>query len=121
MFRQGDREKALAQPVSPLMDRVKGGVTKSQTGFFNIVALPMYTVRVKELWCFLPNISEYSRIYLPGALMMLVFHPCPHSGVRTGFPFILGNAEQPQTQPRPLVSRGGRTPAVIRARREALI
>lgn len=44
MFRQGDREKTLGQPVSPLMDRVKGGVTKSQTGFFNIVALPMYTV-----------------------------------------------------------------------------
>ena len=44
MFRQGDRERALGQPVSPLMDRTKGGVTKSQTGFFNIVALPIYTV-----------------------------------------------------------------------------
>ena len=44
MFRQGDRERALGQPISPLMDRTKGGVTKSQTGFFNVVALPMYTV-----------------------------------------------------------------------------
>ena len=44
MFRQGDRERALGQPVSPLMDRTKGGVTKSQTGFFNIVAMPIYTV-----------------------------------------------------------------------------
>ena len=44
MFRQGDREKSLGQPVSPLMDRARGGVTKSQTGFFNIVAIPIYTV-----------------------------------------------------------------------------
>ena len=44
MFRQGDREKSLGQPVSPLMDRARGGVTKSQTGFFNIVARPIFTV-----------------------------------------------------------------------------
>ena len=44
MFRQGDREKTLGQPVSPLMDRARGGVTKSQTGFFNIVARPIFTV-----------------------------------------------------------------------------
>lgn len=44
MFRQGDREKSLGQPVSPLMDRARGGVTKSQAGFFNIVARPIYTV-----------------------------------------------------------------------------
>ena len=43
MFRQGDRERAAGLNVSPLMDRTKGGVTKSQSGFFNIVALPMYT------------------------------------------------------------------------------
>ena len=42
MFRQGDQERALGQPISPLMDRAKGGVTKIQTGFFNIVAMPMY-------------------------------------------------------------------------------
>ena len=44
MFRQGDRERALNQPVSPLMDRTKQGITKSQAGFFAVVALPMYTV-----------------------------------------------------------------------------
>ena len=48
MFRQGDRERALGQPISPLMDRTKGGVTKSQTGFFNIVAMPMYMVSCKD-------------------------------------------------------------------------
>ena len=42
MFCQGDQERALGQPISPLMDRSKGGVTKSQKGFFNIVATPMF-------------------------------------------------------------------------------
>ena len=32
MFRQGDLEKARDYPVSPLMDRSQGGITKSQTG-----------------------------------------------------------------------------------------
>ena len=30
MFQQGDQEKALRLPVSPLMDRSKSGITKSQ-------------------------------------------------------------------------------------------
>lgn len=30
MFRQGDQERALRLPVSPLMDRSKSGITKSQ-------------------------------------------------------------------------------------------
>ena len=42
MFRQGDKERAQGLPISPLMDRRKGGVTKSQTGFFNLVAIPLY-------------------------------------------------------------------------------
>ena len=32
MFRQGDLEKQRGYPVSPLMDRTKTGITKSQTG-----------------------------------------------------------------------------------------
>ena len=43
MFRQGDTERGLGQPVSPLMDRTKGGITKAQSGFFNVVALPMFS------------------------------------------------------------------------------
>ena len=31
-FRQGDEEKRLRLPVSPLLDRDKAGVTKSQVG-----------------------------------------------------------------------------------------
>ena len=32
MFQQGDFEKARSYPVSPLMDRDKGGITSSQPG-----------------------------------------------------------------------------------------
>lgn len=41
-FRQGDREKQHGLAVSPLMDREKSGVTKSQVGFIDIVALPLF-------------------------------------------------------------------------------
>ncbi|KAL0024748.1 hypothetical protein WJX79_001370 [Trebouxia sp. C0005] len=42
-FQQGDREKEIGLPVSPLMDRSnKGGITRSQMGFFSIVGLPMF-------------------------------------------------------------------------------
>lgn len=41
-FRQGDKEKAAHLMVSPLMDRCKDGITKSQVGFFDIVALPLF-------------------------------------------------------------------------------
>lgn len=41
-FRQGDKEKTIQLSVSPLMDRVKDGITKSQVGFFDIVALPLF-------------------------------------------------------------------------------
>lgn len=41
-FRQGDREKGSGLGVSPLMDREKNGISKSQMGFFDIVALPLF-------------------------------------------------------------------------------
>lgn len=41
-FRQGDKEKEIGLSVSPLMDREKNGITKSQVGFFDIVALPLF-------------------------------------------------------------------------------
>ncbi|KAG1666487.1 hypothetical protein FOA52_004869 [Chlamydomonas sp. UWO 241] len=43
LFRQGDRERATFGVVlSPLMDREKNGITMSQVGFFDIVALPLF-------------------------------------------------------------------------------
>ncbi len=47
LFRQGDREKSFGLAVSPLMDRTKSGVTKSQCGFYNVVALPLFKVTVR--------------------------------------------------------------------------
>jgi hypothetical protein len=41
-FAQGDAEKAAGLPVSPLCDRNKQGVTKSQIGFFDFVVLPLF-------------------------------------------------------------------------------
>ncbi|KAK9843277.1 hypothetical protein WJX74_009626 [Apatococcus lobatus] len=42
-FRQGDRERSLNMKISPLMDREESaGMAKSQVGFFEIVALPLF-------------------------------------------------------------------------------
>ncbi|MEW5301730.1 MAG: hypothetical protein WDW36_004570 [Sanguina aurantia] len=41
-FRQGDAEKACKLPVSPLFDRTKPGVTKSQVGFFDLIVIPCF-------------------------------------------------------------------------------
>ncbi|PNG93951.1 Calcium/calmodulin-dependent 3',5'-cyclic nucleotide phosphodiesterase 1A, partial [Tetrabaena socialis] len=40
-FSQGDRERQLGLPISPLFDRAKQGVSKSQVGFYDFVALPL--------------------------------------------------------------------------------
>ncbi|KAG2436172.1 hypothetical protein HYH02_011675 [Chlamydomonas schloesseri] len=40
-FNQGDRERALGLPISPLFDRTKQGVSKSQVGFYDFVGLPL--------------------------------------------------------------------------------
>ncbi|KAK9822894.1 hypothetical protein WJX74_001716 [Apatococcus lobatus] len=42
-FQQGDQERARGMKVSPLMDRNEtAGLTKSQVGFFEIVAMPLF-------------------------------------------------------------------------------
>ncbi|KAG2447556.1 hypothetical protein HYH02_007480 [Chlamydomonas schloesseri] len=40
-FRQGDKERELGIPISPLFDRNKQGVSKSQVGFYDFVGLPL--------------------------------------------------------------------------------
>ncbi|PNG99763.1 cAMP-specific 3',5'-cyclic phosphodiesterase 4A, partial [Tetrabaena socialis] len=40
-FSQGDRERQLGLPISPLFDRAKQGVSKSQVGFYDFVGLPL--------------------------------------------------------------------------------
>ncbi|GAX85028.1 hypothetical protein CEUSTIGMA_g12448.t1 [Chlamydomonas eustigma] len=43
LFKQGDRERALGLPVSPLSDRKKpeSGVSKAQPGFYEFIVLPL--------------------------------------------------------------------------------
>ncbi|KAK9866453.1 hypothetical protein WJX84_009890 [Apatococcus fuscideae] len=49
-FRQGDQERAKGMHVSPLMDRNEtAGLIKSQVGFFEIVALPLFKQYVELL------------------------------------------------------------------------
>lgn len=45
---QGDKERALGLAISPLMDRnEKGGMTRSQLGFFNIVGAPLFMALIE--------------------------------------------------------------------------
>jgi hypothetical protein len=41
-FMQGDAEQAAGMPITPLFDRTKPGVTKSQVAFMDIVAIPLF-------------------------------------------------------------------------------
>eukprot|EP00798_Chlamydomonas_sp_ICE-L_P023999 gene23999-9571_t len=55
-FLQGDSEMAKGLPVSTLSDRTKQGISKTQVGFFELFAIPMYDV--------------FSQVF-PGTKMML--------------------------------------------------
>ncbi|KAF5828637.1 hypothetical protein DUNSADRAFT_17295 [Dunaliella salina] len=48
-FQQGDQEKALDLPVSPLCDRDHPAVSKSQEGFINFVVSPLFQAYVTVL------------------------------------------------------------------------
>ena len=41
-YRQGDRERQMGVDASPLMDRTTGNLPKSQLGFFQFLATPLY-------------------------------------------------------------------------------
>lgn len=41
-FRQGDEERKLRMPVSPLMDRYNISVSKCQLGFIDFIVFPLY-------------------------------------------------------------------------------
>ena len=45
---QGDKERGLGLAISPLMDRnEKGGMPRSQLGFFNIVGAPLFMALIE--------------------------------------------------------------------------
>ena len=41
-FKQGDRERELNLPISPLCDRQSTVMASSQIGFFDVLALPLF-------------------------------------------------------------------------------
>ena len=41
-YRQGDLERRLGLPVTPLCDRYISSVSKIQTGFFRFIAAPLF-------------------------------------------------------------------------------
>ncbi|GLC65344.1 hypothetical protein PLESTF_000283100 [Pleodorina starrii] len=59
-FRQGDKERQLGIPISPLFDRAKQGVSKSQVGFYEFVALPL----VHALCSAFPGTHPLTRCFL---------------------------------------------------------
>jgi hypothetical protein len=84
---QGDRERAVGLTVSPLMDRAKQGISRSQVGFFDIVALPLYTslaqVRgghrgseVNQIWSFSVEVAvkEGAGMCALGNACMVIVH-----------------------------------------------
>jgi len=41
-FAQGDEERSLGLPVTPMLDRASANVAKNQLGFYNFIVRPMY-------------------------------------------------------------------------------
>lgn len=62
-FAQGDKEKKLNLQPSFLMDREKPGVTKTQIGFFDYVALPLYQTLAKAFPSSSPMLLEVKANY----------------------------------------------------------
>ncbi|KAG2451651.1 hypothetical protein HYH02_003431 [Chlamydomonas schloesseri] len=60
MFLQGDKERELGITISPLCDRTKLGVSKSQTGFFDFVALPL----VHAMTSAFPGAAKLKRFFM---------------------------------------------------------
>jgi len=62
-FAQGDKEKELSLEPSFLMNRDKPGVTKTQVGFFDYVALPLYKTLAKAFPMATPMLSGVQTNY----------------------------------------------------------
>jgi len=57
-FAQGDRERKLGIPISPLCDRVKSDMEVGQSGFIRFVVLPSYKLWVQLIPEFEPIITN---------------------------------------------------------------
>ena len=116
MFRQGDKEKARGYPVSPLMDRDKAGITRSQPGVsaFFFLQGTFNKESMSPVWHPLRNLVSLSLISLlpTSALHAVLRHDCAavvfeHGrGAACHKATIEAGQEQPRTLGRPGL-RGG--------------
>lgn len=53
-YQQGDKERDLDMPISPMFDRNNSSVSKTQTGFIEFIIKPIYRVWGE----FIPNLKE---------------------------------------------------------------
>ena len=61
--KQGDLEKARGYPVSPRMGRSSSSVTLSQPGFFNFIALPLFSTLASALPGLEPMLKQVKSNY----------------------------------------------------------
>ncbi|KAG2497449.1 hypothetical protein HYH03_004604 [Edaphochlamys debaryana] len=101
-FLQGDREKELGLPISPLFDRAKQGVSKSQVGFYDFVAMPLVHALASAfpgahplIKCFVSNYNHWKGVELANTVAT-----SPPSGSGKG-----GTAGKPSSSP-PAVAKG---------------
>jgi hypothetical protein len=64
-FRQGDAEKAAGLPVTPLFDRNKPGVTKSQVAFMDVAVVPLFQALADQFPDTEPYLAGVSDCCLP--------------------------------------------------------
>ncbi|GLI60999.1 hypothetical protein VaNZ11_003257 [Volvox africanus] len=95
-FRQGDRERELGLPISPLFDRGKQGVGKSQVGFYDFVALPL----VHALSGAFPGAKPLMNCFLLNYNHWRVVDGQPALTLSPG----IGSGKQPHLQPQPHLS-----------------
>lgn len=71
-FRQGDVERAAGMTISPLFDRSKQGITKSQVGFFDIVIIPLFHTFSKVFGNCKPLLTYVMRNYRYWCVLLCV-------------------------------------------------
>ena len=78
LFRQGDLEREQSLPVSPLMDRAKGGITKSQASLPSAYCLSSRVAVYSYTLCGVNGIdlTKEASASLRHAFLLLVVNSC---------------------------------------------
>lgn len=77
-YRQGDLERRLGLPVTPLCDRFTSSVCKIQTGFFRFIAAPLFEewhrFQATPLSCNMLNYLRSNKVISPFSFFHLYFY-----------------------------------------------